>query len=96
MNNDYCGNDDIPAAHLTLRIPTEDDYRAYSVRDDGFSIFMGYSREWHWSMHRSEARRVAWFILWRWFVVGEWCGLRRWLYYRALRSYVDTLWEVQP
>ena len=91
FGDEWCGNHDVPASHLALRVPMDDDYRVYGVGNDSFELWIGYSHEWRWHMDRSEARRLAWFILWRWFVVGEWFGLRRWLYYRALSASVRRI-----
>ncbi len=41
------------------------------------------------SMSRGEAHRLAWWIV-RWWA-AEWFGLRRWLYYWALRKHLDIV-----
>ena len=54
------------------------------VSEDAFTLWIGTEREWMCHMNRKDSLRVAWFVLWRWRIVGEWCGLRRWLYYKVL------------
>ena len=66
-----------------------DDVKVFSTGDDGFVLWIGYPHKWHFSVDRSEARRLAWFVLWTWWARGEWFGLRRWAYYRALHAVVS-------
>jgi hypothetical protein len=59
-----------------------------SVTEDAFTLWLGTSDEWMCHMSRTDARRLAWFILFRWWLCAEWCGLRRWLFYKSLSAYL--------
>lgn len=92
---EWCGNDTVPGDHLTLQIPlrggtSHDDVQVYATGNDGFDLLIGYPHKWHWSTDRVSARRLAWFILWTWWARGEWFGLRRRIYYRALTAHLDS------
>jgi hypothetical protein len=67
-----------------------DTYPVVHVSEDAFTLWIGSQDEWAFHMSRTEARKVAWFILWRWWIVGEWFGLRRAVWYWALRRIVDV------
>jgi hypothetical protein len=41
-------------------------------------------------MAAEDFRKLALWYLWRW-VWGEWCGLRRWLFYKRLRQQVRRM-----
>jgi hypothetical protein len=75
------------AAALDFGEPDDDGRPMYVARplNDGFELWLGYRHQWLFTCRAADARRLAWFVLWRWWVVGTWCGLRRWLWYRALR-----------
>src|SRR5260221_5806303 len=56
------------------------------VRNDGheLGLWLDGSSEMSIMLRHEQARQLAWFILWRWWVLGTWCGLRRKLWYWAL------------
>jgi hypothetical protein len=85
FGSEWCGNYVPPGDYLTRRFEEKGSTHCYSVGDDAFVLWMGYPDEWRWSVARREARQLAWFILMRWWAWAEWFGLRRWLYYFALR-----------
>ena len=67
-----------------------DDFERYATtyNNDGFELWLGTKSEWYTFYSQKEARKLAWFILWRWWAVGTWFGLKRCIWYWALRSIV--------
>jgi hypothetical protein len=45
-------------------------------RGDAFDLFYGRTRPVVLSITPKAALRLAWFILWRWWVLGTFCGLK--------------------
>lgn len=84
-------NDGIPGTEPYLQFGELDDgkpmFTAATYNNDGFELWIAYTRG-GWLVHfwQEEARRLAWFILWDWWVVSTWCGLKRRLYYWANRE----------
>lgn len=62
----------------------------FTTNNDGFELWLGYPDQWLFHCSRRQARRLAWFILWTWMVRTDWFGVRRWAYYKALHSVVET------
>jgi hypothetical protein len=61
--------------------------------NDGFELWLGYPHKWHAFYRSDHARRLAWFILWEWWIKGTWCGLKRNLWYWALHiRVVEMKW----
>lgn len=56
----------------------------FSFQEDGGQFWIGYPDKWLTSMRARLAVRVALWILWRYWIIGTWCGLRRRIYFRAL------------
>lgn len=61
-------------------------FTATTYNNDGHEVWIAYTRG-RWLVHfgRKEAIRLAWFILWDWWIVATWCGLKRRLWYWSLR-----------
>jgi hypothetical protein len=57
--------------------------------EDGHALWLGYWTAWRLHFSATDARRLAWWILVRWWMVGEWFGLRRVLWYWALSRRVN-------
>ena len=91
LSDEWCGNDVVPASTLSHEIERfdGDTYKVASILDDGFALYLGYSTEWKFNITRSQARSLAWFIIWDWWVKGEWFGLRRRAWYWLLRRRVN-------
>lgn len=88
LGSEFGGNQgSVPVADIRFR--PADPWRCINVGDDGFMLWFGGEHEWNYSLQRREARRLAWWILIRWWAWGEWFGLRRWLYYKALHRHVS-------
>jgi hypothetical protein len=90
----------VPGNWLSLEMgpPNDDGSPLHYARtgDDAFVLWIGYRDRWWGSLPRKEARRLAWFVLWRWWARGEWFGLRRWLFYRALAREVARHQRAMP
>jgi hypothetical protein len=73
----------------TIRLHTDND--AFAL--DGYLVYddepPGTDHRVAFSFSRSEAHRLAWWIV-RWWA-AEWFGLRRWLYYWALTKHLDIV-----
>lgn len=73
----------------------DDDGRPMNIattdNNDGFDLWLGYRHEWHVFYPAAEARRLAWFILWTWWIKGTWCGLKRKIWYGALHIKVENM-----
>lgn len=64
-----------------------------NTSNDGSELWIAYSHGGKWLVHfrHNDARRLARFILWRWWVRGTWCGVRRRIWYWALRRNVARM-----
>jgi hypothetical protein len=63
---------------------------ATTYNNDGFELWIGYTHGgWLAHFRQSDARRLAWLILWDWWVVSTWCELKRRIWYWALRRRVE-------
>lgn len=60
-----------------------------NTSEDGGTLWIGNSDRQLLALGRTEARSLAWFILWRWWARAEWFGLRRWIWLRLLRRRLD-------
>lgn len=57
----------------------------FQTGNHGYELWVGYaSGAWLFHCRRETAARLARFIVWDWWIAAEWCGLKRWLFYRAL------------
>ena len=57
-----------------------------SVTNDGFDFFIGNREQWFFHCRAPEARQLAWFILWDWWLKSTWLGLKRKAWYWALHQ----------
>lgn len=93
LGEEWGGNASPPGDHLGIDLPMRgsthrDDRYVVRTNNDGFELWIGTPHEWYWHCSAADARKVAWFVLWRWWGVGTWFGLRRKLWYWALRQRV--------
>ena len=97
LGEDWGGNPSPPGSTQSLRFGPEDDdredlrpiYVAATYNNDGHELWLGTSHKWHVFYADDQARRLAWFILWNWWIVGTWCGLKRRIWYWALHEIVE-------
>lgn len=59
--------------------------------NNGFEVWFGYPEKWNHHIDEREARRLFWWLLFRWYGQARWFGLRRPIYYWALRGYLRAL-----
>jgi hypothetical protein len=58
--------------------------------NDGTELWLGYRTAWRFHCRHEEARTLAWFILWQWWAKSTWFGLKRVIWYWALRRIMDA------
>ena len=85
LGSHACGNTVAPCDWMVMSGGVSEVYPCVNVSEDACTLWAGTPDEWGFHLSRTEARRLAWFVLWRWWIVGEWFGLRRWLWFFALR-----------
>ena len=90
LGSHACGNVVAPCDWMSMHGGISSTYPVVHITEDAFTLWIGSANEWAFHMSRREARRLAWFVLWRWWICGEWFGLRRALWYWALRRVVKT------
>ena len=54
------------------------------VSEDASTLWMGTDDKWLCQMSRTDARKLALWIIFRWWIWSEWFGLRRIIWYWAL------------
>ena len=89
LGGEWCGNTCVPCDYLKCAWKDNGAERIAVVLNDGFELGMGTPEEWYIMVRRDNAHRLAWFILWHWWIAGEWFGLRRTLWYWALNKRVS-------
>lgn len=66
-------------------------YVATTYNNDGHEIWIAWNGgEWITFFNQKTARRLAWFILWDWWAVSTWFGVKRAIWYAALSVIVDN------
>lgn len=55
-----------------------------NTSNDGFELWIGYHNKWLWHCRAEDARQLAWFIIWHWWIAATWCGLKRKIWYWSL------------
>lgn len=85
--DDFGGSPCAPGdqASVHLRDYPDGDYYVASVSEDAGTLWLGYRDKYSTLLGRNEALKLARFIVWRWWIRGEWFGLRRRVYFWALR-----------
>lgn len=97
LGTDFGGSPSPPAAHYSLYFggkienhrATTDPEMVAQVLNDGFDLYVGYPSKWLISMKEINSRKLAWFIIWTWWIKGTWFGLRRVIWYWALHRKVE-------
>lgn len=84
----------IPGAECELYFGEIDDgkpmHYASTYNNDGFELWIAYSHGgWQFHCRAEHARRLAGFILWDWWVVSTWFGLKRRLWYWSNRQMLE-------
>jgi hypothetical protein len=108
LGDEWCGNVVPPNDHQSLyfdmntyrtlrEVPEgcSHDIHVISWSEDACSLWIGSMDEWHTHFPRHAALKLTRWLLWRW-AVGEWFGLRRWLWFQALQRIVDRYPKPKP
>lgn len=98
VGTEWCGNNgppEPPSVYYSTDgsarvIPrgTEDAY-VLASNNDGFELWFGTPHKWYHHMNQREVRLLTRYLLWDWYVKARWLGLRRPIYYWALRKHLD-------
>jgi len=95
-NKDYS----VPGDNLRFEFGPDDGGKPMNVavtNEFGSSLWIAYNHSGEWRFH-TDARyafRLAWWILWHWWVKATWCGIKTRLYFWALRKELRPL-KAQP
>jgi hypothetical protein len=71
-----------------------DGYQVWTSNNDGFELWMGWDKQWDHHLNQDEVRALFWWILFEWFGRARWFGLRRPIYYWALKRHVAQFKKV--
>lgn len=61
------------------------EYQVFAANNDGTELWLGYGDRWKYWLSGVEVRALFWWLLWEWYAKARWFGLRRPIYYWALR-----------
>lgn len=56
--------------------------------NDGFEVWIGTRSKWYTHLRAPEVRLLTRWLIWDWYIKARWLGLRRPVYYWALRGYL--------
>lgn len=68
------------------------EYQIITPNNDGFELWFGWNSRWNHHISEREVRALFWWLLWDWYAKARWFGLRRPVYYWALRRHLN-LWR---
>lgn len=88
------GDLDVPGDGLRLEFGPDDGGHPMNVvitNEGGSSMWIAY-RHGAWQFHTDTkyAYQLARWIIWDWWVKATWCGIRRKIYFWALKHDIDT------
>lgn len=75
----------------TKVIPRKDEdpgYQVFASNNDGFELWVGWDNQWDAHFNQAEVRALLRYLIFEWFMKARWFGLRRPLYYWALKRHV--------
>lgn len=87
LGDEWCGTTGPPANHLVLYVDDQhmrDLKYVFSTVNDGFELGIGYPSQWLCILRKEVCLKLAWFILWRWWIRGTWFGLKPLTWYWLL------------
>ena len=79
-----------PPRARTLRTGEPDCETVWENGNDGFELWIGWPHEWKHHVRHDEVRALFWWLLVEYFGRSRWFGLRRPVYYWALRRHVRS------
>lgn len=80
----------VPGDQIAMRLNDQGTKMCLQFSEDGGMFWIGYPDKWLTHLRARNAVRMALWILCRYWIVGTWCGLRRWVYFRALHVHVAS------
>lgn len=91
LGEDFGGTPSPPGSTQRFQFGEIDDgnpmYTATTYNNDGFELWICYTGgKWLFSCRKEYALDLAKFILWDWWILATWCGVKRRLWYWALRN----------
>lgn len=94
IHKTFSVNDDIPGTEPRLQFGEIDEgkpmFTATTYNNDGFELWICYTQgKWLFHCGAKEARQLAWFILWDWWIVSTWCGIKRRIWYWSNRVILE-------
>jgi hypothetical protein len=102
LGDDWGGNHSPPGSDQRLEFGEIDpgtgkpSNLATTYNNDGCEVWLWWAGSWAAFYREKDARRLAWFILWDWWAVGTWFGLKRWIWYKALGVIVESYKQYRP
>jgi hypothetical protein len=93
LGDNWGGNNAPPGVEQRLDLLWKDGkqkFYATTYNNDGFELWMGTPCGWWGFLSAPEAHKLAKFILWDWWMVGTWCGLKRWIWYKSLHTVCES------
>ena len=88
LSDDWCGSHSVPLDGRTLYyIDHAGCDHVVSFLNDAYEIGFGYPDKWCFFARREDFHRIIrWYL--RLWIIDEWCGLRRWVWYKLLHRQV--------
>ena len=102
LGTPWCGLSSPPGDHLNKEVMDMGTRKVFYFLNDGMEFWIGYPEKWLTHMRSENALKMAWVILWRYWVCETWFGLRRkiwyWALFRIVNSYpkINDLGELAP
>lgn len=87
LSDDYCGGQAVPLDYRTFRYVNNHCDHVVMFSNDAFELGFGYPDEWHMFIRRESFHKIIRWYLKQW-IVSEWCGIRRWAWYKLLHRRV--------
>ncbi len=74
----------VPLNHRSLQFRSSSDCdQVATFTNDAWDVALGYPDKWHVIYRREDFNRIVRWYVWN-TVVLEWCGLRRWIWFKIL------------
>ena len=84
LGKNWCGNNCPPLAETAYRIKSNHGTtEVIMFVDDAGEIGLGYPDSWHHIYNRRDFNKLVRWYVWQ-IVIHDWCGFRRWLWYKIL------------
>ena len=74
--------------HFNSKFGTEE---IIASNNDGFEMWLGYPDQWKTHYRAEDVAKITRWLIVEWYIRARWLGLRRPIYYWALRRYLAAL-----